>query len=65
MHPRYQAAYHQIYSEDMPVLKSTLGIRVIICTLLFMAFSLMKNQGTEILGFDNLQVLETIIYNFR
>ena len=47
VHPRYGAAYHQIYSDDQTGLPpSTFGIRLFLCLLLFAAFvSIDKNQS--------------------
>lgn len=47
IHPRYRAAYHKIYDDEEEV-KDTLGIRMILCVLLFMAFVLMDHEGIDV-----------------
>lgn len=65
VHPRYKAAYHEIYPEDTGYIKSTFGLRVGISVLLFATFILMKQDGAEILGMDNIKLLETIVHNYQ
>ena len=65
VHPRYKTAYREIYSEDTGYMKSTFGLRLGISVLLFSAFVVMKQDGMEVLGMDNLQVLEAIMYNYQ
>ena len=65
VHPRYKAVYQQMYSEDMNVSRSTLGLRSGVSIILFITFILMKYNGAEILGIDNLQVFETIMHNYQ
>ena len=65
VHPRYKAAYYRVYSEDSDFPKSTFGLRMVISICLFAAFIAMKQEGVEICGMDSVQVLESIIYNFK
>ena len=65
VHPRYKAAYHEIYPEDTGDMKSSFGLRLGISVVLFAVFIAMKQNGTEVLGMDNLQVLEAIMYNYQ
>lgn len=61
VHPRYGAAYHQIYSDDQTGLPpSTFGIRLFLCLLLFAAFvSIDKNQS-EVMHVNSSRIVDEI-----
>ena len=47
VHPRYSAFYHDLYdTEEEP--SGTLGLRIMICLILFAVFVVMDYRGTDI-----------------
>lgn len=48
VHPRYGAAYSELYSDTIPEEPGTFGIRAMICFLLFAVFVTMDYQGKTI-----------------
>jgi len=64
VHPRYKAAYNQIYLEEKRYYKSSFGIRCIICVFVFVLYILMGMKGNLFLGMDNLQVQQRIMQNY-
>lgn len=65
IHPRYKAAYYQVYEEEAKLPKSNFGLRVLISVILFLVYFTMKQNEVQILGMDNLQILETIMHNYQ
>lgn len=63
VHPRYQAAYSRLYPDEESVIKSTFGIRIIICVVIFAFFVLNEQNGFGLYEIDNLQVLNYIMQN--
>lgn len=61
VHPRYGAAYRQIYSDEQAGLPpSSFGIRLFLCLLLFAAFvSIDKNQG-EVMHVSSSRIVDEI-----
>lgn len=65
IHPRYKAAYYQVYEDDRKLPKSTFGMRLGISMILLAVYIVMKQNDMEVLGINNLQVLDTIVHNFQ
>lgn len=59
VHPRYGNAYSELYDESVKK-QGTLGIRVIICILLFAVFLSMDNKETTIFNKSSAQIKELI-----
>ena len=64
VHPRYKAAYHQLYSDDIVIHKGTFGIRCILCVFVFAAYIMIENNENYITRIENFQVKETIMENY-
>lgn len=59
VHPRYRASYQQLYEEE-PMGSSTFGIRVVLCILLFVAFTILEQNHETVLTFDSQQIANEI-----
>jgi len=64
VHPRYKAAYGQLYPEEKEYHKSSFGIRCMICIFAFVMYMIMGMRGYSILGIDDLQVQQKIMQNY-
>ena len=61
VHPRYGAAYRQIYSdEQQPIPPSSFGIRLFLCLLLFAAFVSMDKNKSEVMHVDSSRIVDEI-----
>jgi len=61
VHPRYGAAYHQIYGDEQTGLPpSTFGIRLFLCLLLFAAFVSMDKNKSEVMHVNSSRIVEEI-----
>lgn len=61
IHPRYRAAYESIYGTDTEeTIQSTLGIRVVICVMIFAVFVLTDYKGTTICNLNSQEITEQI-----
>jgi len=65
VHPRYKAAYYQIYPENRREYKGTFGIRCFICILLFASYIMMGSEYRSVWGIDDLQVQEIIMHDYN
>ena len=64
IHPRYGAAYHQIYSDEQPQIPpSTFGIRLFLCLLLFAAFVSMDKNKREVMNVNSSRIVDEITTN--
>jgi hypothetical protein len=64
IHPRYGAAYHQIYSDEQPQIPpSTFGIRLFLCLLLFAAFVSMDKNKSEVMHVNSSRIVDEITTN--
>jgi hypothetical protein len=64
IHPRYGAAYHQIYSDEQPQIPpSTFGIRLFLCLLLFAAFVSMDKNKSEVMNVNSSRIVDEITTN--
>jgi hypothetical protein len=59
VHPRYGNVYSELYDESVKK-EGTLGIRVIICILLFVVFLFMDKKETTIFNKSSSQIKELI-----
>jgi len=65
VHPRYRASYTSLYgnsegAEGLP--KSTFGIRLFVCALIFALFVVMDYRGTKVLNVNSERITEEIGY---
>ena len=60
VHPRYQAAYRQIYPDFEETKISTLGIRSFLCVILFVLFVLMDKGDQTWMNVNSDQIVEQI-----
>lgn len=62
VHPRYGAAYRQIYSDEQqqPIPPSSFGIRLFLCLLLFAAFVSMDKNKSEVMHVDSSRIVDEI-----
>ncbi len=60
VHPRYQAAYRELYGESDPESHSTLGIRVFLSLLLFAAFITLDKADQTVFHMDSQQIVQQI-----
>lgn len=62
VHPRYGAAYHQIYGdEQQQVPPSSFGIRLFLCLVLFAAFVSMDKNNSEVMHVDSNRIVDEIM----
>ncbi len=59
VHPRYRASYRELYEED-EIENSTLGIRVVLCILLFVAFTVLEQHQDTIQSIDSDRIANEI-----
>lgn len=64
VHPRYKAAYHQLYPDEMVIHKGTFGVRCILCILAFGIYIMMGKNENYIAEIENFRVKETIMENY-
>lgn len=60
VHPRYKAAYQEIYDEEQAGMPGTFGIRLFLCLLLFAAFVSMDKNGNEVMQVDSTRIVDEI-----
>ena len=60
VHPRYKAAYREIYEEEPSGTPGTFGIRLFLCLLLFAAFVSMDKNGSEVMQVDSTRIVDEI-----
>lgn len=61
VHPRYGAAYRQIYSdEQQQIPPGSFGIRLFLCLLLFAAFVSMDKNKSEVMHVDSSRIVDEI-----
>ena len=60
VHPRYGSAYRRLYEEDREFEQGTLGIRVFICVLLFVAFTVIEQKNYTIMNNDSGKIANEI-----
>lgn len=61
VHPRYKNTYDYLYGQDDYVRHpDTLGIRFVLCLLLFAAFISMDRQEKDVFYMDSDQIVEEI-----
>ncbi len=60
VHPRYGAAYRQIYSDEQQIPPSSFGIRLFLCLLLFAAFVSMDKNKSEVMHVDSSRIVDEI-----
>lgn len=63
IHPRYRASYQQLYDEEN-VENHTFGIRVVLCILLFVAFTVLEQNHNTIMKFDSDRIANEIHREF-
>ena len=64
VHPRYQAAYRQLYHDPDEVEISTLGIRSFLCVIIFVLFVIMDKEGETVMNVSSDQIVEQITSEF-
>lgn len=60
IHPRYGAAYKNLYGTDEEVVPSTFGIRLFLCFMLFAAFITMDNNKLEYKNVNSTRIVQEI-----
>lgn len=65
VHPRYRASYTSLYGDSdngdgLP--KSTFGIRLFVCALVFALFVVMDYRGTKVMNVDSKRITDEIGY---
>lgn len=60
VHPRYGAAYRQIYEDEPVVSEGTFGIRLFLCILLFACFVSFDKNDAEFREVDSSRIVEEI-----
>ena len=61
VHPRYGNTYNYLYGRDEEETRpETLGIRFVLCLMLFAAFVSMDKQEREVFHMDSSQIAEEI-----
>ncbi len=63
VHPRYKAAYQQIYEDERTETPGTFGIRLFLCLLLFAGFVSMDKNGSEVWQVDSSRIVNEISYD--
>ena len=63
VHPRYSNAYASLYDEDEENVSGTLGLRILLCILLFTAFVTMDYQEETIANVNSSQIIHAIETN--
>lgn len=63
VHPRYSNAYSSLYDEDEENVSGTLGLRILLCILLFTAFVTMDYQEKTIANVNSSQIIHVIETN--
>ena len=64
VHPRYKAAYQQVYSRGGSEHKGTFGIRCMVCVLIFITYMMIEINRKDVFGMDDLQVKQKIMQNY-
>ena len=62
VHPRYGSAYMDLYGIEETG-KNTLGIRTVICMILFAVFVFMQNEGKDILHINSTKIIQEVTKN--
>ena len=60
VHPRYKAAYHELYDDTDEAVISTLGIRTFLCVIAFVVFVIMDREGEKLMNVSSNQIVEEI-----
>lgn len=60
VHPRYHAAYRELYGTDEERPASTLGIRMLFCMILLAVFLSMEQRQESILNVSSEKVVEAV-----
>ncbi len=60
VHPKYKAAYQQIYEDGQSNPAGTFGIRLFLCLVLFAAFVSMDKNGREVWQVDSSRIMNEI-----
>lgn len=60
VHPRYGAAYRQIYEDDQTVPVSTFGVRLLLCLLLFAGFVSFDKNDAKFREVDSSRIVDEI-----
>lgn len=63
VHPRYKATYYRLYPDEVIIPKNTLGIRFVICILIFVTYILIGDNENSLLDLKRMQVAEKIMQN--
>lgn len=58
VHPRYRNIYGELYGEEAPV--GTLGLRIILCCILFAAFVVIDYKDVQIADVSSRMVTQAI-----
>lgn len=62
VHPRYGSVYTDLYgTEDTG--KNTLGIRTVVCMILFAVFVFMQNESKDILHVNSAKIIQEVTKN--
>jgi len=65
VHPRFSTSYSSLYGkseEDNDLPKSTFGIRLFLCALIFALFVVVDYRGTKVLNVDSKRITNEISY---
>ena len=60
VHPRYHAAYQELYGTEEERSSGTLGIRTLFCMILLVVFLSMEQGGETILDVSSEKVVEAV-----
>lgn len=63
VHPRYGAAYRQIYEDEQAVTVSTFGVRLLLCLFLFAGFVSFDKNNTKFREVDSSRIVDEITYD--
>lgn len=64
IHPRYTGLYGELYQENEGH-TGTLGIRVVLCLMLFMVYIAMDYTGATTLDVSSSQIASAVVQDFR
>ena len=62
VHPRYKAIYSDLYGQGDEKMPETIGIRLMICVLLFAVFVAMDYRGVKVADVSSSQIVNQIEY---
>ena len=62
VHPRYGAAYSELYGSEEEPLPSTFGLRAMLCFLLFALFIAMDYRGVDVANVSSDRIVQQIEY---